>query len=132
MTSADEPVSTVRRVVLVEDDPTIRSVVEILLELEPDLQLVGSAASAERGLEIVLAERPDLLLLDNHLEGPLTGLDAAPAFKQAFPGVVVLLCTALDLVSAAEAAPDVDGFLRKDRLAELPDVARALLLQHGR
>lgn len=127
-----DPVAQVHRVVLVEDDPTIRSVVEILLELEPDLHLVASAASAEDGLEIVQRERPDLLLLDNHLEGALTGIDAAPAFKQAFPGVVVLLCTALDLAQAASVSPGVDGFLRKDRLAELPEVARALLEQTRR
>ena len=127
-----DPGVPVRRVVLVEDDPTIRSVVEILLELEPDLQLVASAPSAEEGIDIVHRERPDLLLLDNHLEGALTGLDAAPAFKRASPGVVVLLCTALDLVEAAAVAPGVDGFLRKDRLAELPEVARSLLEQSRR
>lgn len=115
------------RVVLVEDDASIRSVVEMLLSIEPDLELVGSAASAEEGIELVRATAPDLLLLDNQLEGVLTGVDAAPAFKAAFPGVVVLLCTALDLASVAADTSDIDGFLRKDQLAELADVARALL-----
>ncbi len=115
------------RVVLVEDDPTIRSVVEILIATDPELELVGSAASAEEGVELVRVTAPDLLLLDNQLEGPLTGVAAAPAFKAAFPGVVVLLCTALDLAGIAEATVEIDGFLRKDRLAELPDVAKALL-----
>ncbi len=115
------------RVVLVEDDPTIRSVVEILLSTEPDLELVGSAASAEEGIELVRTTMPDLLLLDNQLEGELTGVAAAPAFKAAFPGVVVLLCTALDLAEVATAAAEIDGYLRKDRLVELADVARQLL-----
>jgi len=114
-------------VVLVEDDPTIRAVVEILLETEPDLELVGSAASAEVGIELVRREGPDLLLLDNQLEGTLTGVAAASAFKEAFPGVVVLLCTALDLAEVRAANADIDGYLRKDQLAVLPDVARALL-----
>lgn len=115
------------RVVLVEDDAGVRSVVEILLSTEPELELVGWAASAEHGLEVVRETQPDLLLLDNQLEGELSGLDAAPAFKQAAPGVRVLLCTALDLAAVAVQAPAVDGFLRKDRLAELPDVALELL-----
>lgn len=118
---------TPARVVLVEDDPAVRSVIEILLELEPDLDLVGSAASAEEGIEVVRRESPDLLLLDNQLEGRMTGVAAAPAFKAAFPGVVVLLCTALDLADVAAEATDIDGYLRKDRLAELADVARELL-----
>ena len=115
------------RVVLVEDDPTIRAVVEILLATEPDLELVGSAPSAEEGIELVRRFAPDLLLLDNQLEGALTGVAAAPAFKAAFPGVVVLLCTALDLAEVAAATDDIDGYLRKDQLADLADVVRALL-----
>ena len=115
------------RVVLVEDDAAVAGVVEILLATEPGLELVGTATSAEEGIELVRATAPDLVLLDNQLEGALTGVMAAPAFKAAFPGVVVLLCTALDLAGVAADAPDIDGYLRKDRLAELPDVAKALL-----
>ena len=115
------------RVVLVEDDATVRSVVEILLATEPDLELVGTAATAEEGIELVRRTAPDLLLLDNQLAGALTGVAAAPSFKEAFPGVVVLLCTALDLEGVAAAEPAIDGYLRKDRLAEVADVARALL-----
>ena len=115
------------RVVLVEDDATVTSVIEILLATEPDLELVGTATSAEAGIELVRELSPDLLLLDNQLEGALTGVAAAPAFKEAFPAVVVLLCTALDLAGVAADAADIDGYLRKDRLAELPDVAKALL-----
>ena len=119
------------RVVLVEDDPTIRAVVEILLGTEPDLELVGSAASAEEGIELVRRFAPDLLLLDNQLEGALTGVAAAPAFKAAFPGVVVLLCTALDLAEVPAATDDIDGYLRKDQLADLADVVRELLATRG-
>ena len=113
--------------VLVEDDPTIRSVVEILLMTEPDLELVGSAETAEEGIELVSRLQPDLVLLDNQLAGAMTGVQSAPVLKQAFPGVVVLLCTALDLAEVAAAEPAIDGYLRKDRLAEIADVSRALL-----
>lgn len=115
------------RVVLVEDDATVRSVVEILLETDPELELVGWAESAEEGLQLVRDLRPDLLVLDNQLSGVLTGVDAAPAFKREVPGLVVLLCTALDLASVAARTTEIDGFLRKDRLADLPEVARELL-----
>ena len=121
--------SAPRRVVLVEDDAAIRTVVEILIGTEPDLELVGSAASAEEGIELVRTLLPDLVLLDNQLEGPMTGLQAAPAIKEAAPSVVVLLCTALDLKGQGE--PSVDGYLRKDDLAELVDVVRGLLAPGG-
>ena len=118
------------RVLLVEDDATVRSVVEILLSTEPDLELVGTAVSAEHAIELAAELAPDVVLLDNQLEGALTGLEAAPAIKRAAPSVLVLLCTALDLASSAAAArPDVDGYLRKDALVDLVDVVRALLAE---
>ena len=115
------------RLVLVEDDATIRGVIEILLATEPDLELVGSAATAEEGIELVRREAPDLVLLDNHLEGAMTGVQAAPSMKQAAPSVVVLLCTALDLADVASAEPAIDGYLRKDALVDLVETVRRLL-----
>ncbi len=119
------------RVVLVEDDATIRAVVEILLSTEDDLELVGSAVSAEDGIALVRAELPDLVLLDNQLEGAMTGLQAAPAMKASAPSMVVLLCTALDLAESAAKEPAIDGYLRKDNLVDLVDTVRRMLAQHG-
>jgi DNA-binding NarL/FixJ family response regulator len=115
------------RVVLVEDDRTIRSVIEMLLSIEPDFELVGTAVTAEEAIDLVGELAPDLVLLDNHLEGPMTGVQAAPRLKDARPNVVVLLCTALDLAAVAAAEPSIDGYLRKDDLADLVDVVQALL-----
>jgi NarL family two-component system response regulator LiaR len=115
------------RVVLVEDDATVRSVIEILLSTEPDLELVGTAATAEDGIRLVEELAPDVVLLDNQLEGAMTGVQAAPSLKRAAPRVVVLLCTALDLADIAAREPAIDGYLRKDDLADLVDKVRALL-----
>lgn len=119
--------TTARRVVLVEDETTIRTVIEILLSTEPDLELVGTAATAEEGIDLVRDLAPDLVLLDNQLAGAMTGVQAAPTIKDVAPSVVVLLCTALDLHELAEREPAIDGYLRKDDLVELVDVVRALL-----
>jgi DNA-binding NarL/FixJ family response regulator len=118
------------RVVLVEDDVTVRGVIEILLSTEPDLELVGTAVTAEEGIELVRSLAPDLVLLDNQLEGAMTGLQAAPSMKGAAPNVVVLLCTALDLAEVAASEPSIDGYLRKDQLVDLVDVVRGLLRRH--
>lgn len=115
------------RVLLVEDDATVRAVIEMLLSTEPDLDLVGTTGSAEEGIELVRTLQPDVILLDNQLEGRLTGLQAAPALKAAHPSVVVLLCTALDAQTAATDEPAVDGYLRKERLIDLVEVVQAML-----
>ena len=119
--------SPIRRILLVEDEKTIRTLIEMLLSTEPDFELVGWAASAEEGIELVKELKPDLVLLDNQLEGAMTGLQAAPSIKALVPSVVVLLCTALDLADAATRTPAIDGYLRKDDLVDLVDVVRALL-----
>jgi NarL family two-component system response regulator LiaR len=116
-----------RRVVLVEDEATVRGVIEILLSTEPDLELVGTAATAEEGIELVRSLTPDIVLLDNQLMGAMTGVQAAPSMKGAAPNVLVLLCTALDLAAVAAAEPAIDGYLRKDDLVDLLDVVRGLL-----
>lgn len=115
------------RVVLVEDDATVRGVIEILLSTEPDLELVGTAVTAEDGIELVRTLAPDVVLLDNQLEGAMTGVQAAPSMKGFAPSVVVLLCSALDLADVAAAEPAIDGYLRKDDLVDLIDVVRSLL-----
>jgi DNA-binding NarL/FixJ family response regulator len=120
------------RVVLVEDDVTVRSVIEILLATESDFELVGSAVTAEDGIRLVAELLPDLVLLDNQLEGAMTGVQAAPAMKAAAPSVVVLLCTALDLAEQATSEPAIDGYLRKENLADLVDQVRGLLVHPGR
>lgn len=119
------------RVLLVEDDLTVRTVIEMLLETEPDFELVGSTSTAEEGIELVRSLQPDLVLLDNQLEGQLTGLAAAPQMKQAHASAVVLLCTALDMQDKAAAEPAVDGYLRKERLIDLVDVVQELLRRLG-
>ena len=116
-----------RRVLLVEDDATVRAVISMLLDTEPDLELVGVTGTAEEGIELVASLAPDLVLLDNQLEGPLTGLEAAPAIKQACGSAVVLLCTALDMQDRAAREPAVDGYLRKERLVDLVEVIEELL-----
>ena len=115
------------RVLLVEDDLTVQAVVQMVLSTEPDYELVGTTATAEEAIEMIAALKPDLVLLDNQLEGRLTGLEAAPQLKAAHPAAVVLLCTALDMEDRAAAEPSLDGYLRKERLVDLVDVIEGLL-----
>jgi DNA-binding NarL/FixJ family response regulator len=115
-----------RRVLLVEDEEAIRDGIGVVLEIEPDLQLVGTAVSAEEALEQVVALSPDVVLLDNHLEGPTTGVEVAPRLKALAPAVVVLMCTS-DPGDVARGEPGIDGCLCKDQLAVLPDAVRQLL-----
>ena len=115
------------RVALIEDDPSVRGFFRLLFSLEADFDVVGEAASAEAGVEIARATQPDLVLLDHHLEGNVTGLDVAEDLRAAAPHARILLCTALDMSTAAEAHPAIDGFLSKARIDAVGEVAARML-----
>lgn len=120
------------RVLLVEDDRTVRNVIEMMLATEPDLELVAAVDSAEAAISATAELHPDLVLLDNQLVGSRTGLHAAPDIRAAHPSVLLLLCTALDTGDEqALQAAGVDGYLRKDNLMDLIEHIRALLDQPG-
>jgi two-component system, LytTR family, response regulator len=62
------------RVLVVDDEPLARSGVRELLEADPDLQVVGEAASGEEAVAAIAALAPDLVMLDVQMPG-LTGFD---------------------------------------------------------
>ena len=64
---ATEPETRRLRIVLVEDNDDAREAVRLMLEL--DGHEVYDAASGPRGLEIILAQRPDVALIDIGLPG---------------------------------------------------------------
>jgi DNA-binding NarL/FixJ family response regulator len=61
------------RVLLADDQAWLRSAMRLLLEQEPDIEVVGEAGEANVLLSLVGAVTPDLLLLDWELPGTLSG-----------------------------------------------------------
>lgn len=57
------------RVLLADDQAWLRSAVRLILEQEPDIEVVGEAAEANMLLSAIADSRPDLLLLDWELPG---------------------------------------------------------------
>ncbi|WP_448630351.1 response regulator [Cellulomonas soli] len=52
------------RLVVVDDQPTIRLGMTMILDHEPDLEVVGEAGDGDAALEVVLAQLPDVVLMD--------------------------------------------------------------------
>ena len=113
--------------VLVEDEADVRLLVRALLAPDPRLEIVGEAASAEEAIELAQTIEPGLIILDHMLDGPLTGLEAAPELKAAAPNSKILLYSALDLRREARAEPAVDAYLSKDQPVRLLSTAQQLL-----
>ncbi|HLX63632.1 MAG TPA: sigma-54 dependent transcriptional regulator [Planctomycetota bacterium] len=79
------------KILVVDDEPSICWAFSQLFNAQGWQSL--SAASAEEGLELAEAERPDLVLLDIRLPG-LSGLDALPKFRALNPELPILVMTA--------------------------------------
>jgi len=79
------------RVAVVDDHPMMRRGVSETLSEEPDLELVGTGASAEDALRLARQGRPDLMLLDIALPGG--GIEAAREIVKACPDVKVVFLT---------------------------------------
>lgn len=52
------------RVAIADDQQLIRAGFRSLLESEPDMQVVGEAATGQEAVALVIAERPDVVLMD--------------------------------------------------------------------
>jgi len=116
-----------KSVVIVEDDPDIQSLIETIFSMDPRFEVTGLAESAEDGLEIARATKPEIIVLDDRLSGALTGVDAVPHFKQAAPAAKIILFTAhADLQARVVDQPAIDAFLLKTDTGELLPLAQQL------
>lgn len=103
------------RVFLLDDHEIVRRGLRSLLECEPDMTVVGEAATARDGLAGLLEHRPDVALLDARLPDG-SGVDVARHLSVHAPEVRTLMISSYDddeaLVSAFRAG--AAGYVLKE------------------
>lgn len=82
------------RALVVDDEPLGRQRVEDLLRAEPDVDIVGTAATGDAALEAIRALKPNLVFLDVEMPGK-TGLEVVRELDPADPPAIVFV-TAYD------------------------------------
>jgi two-component system response regulator DesR len=82
------------RVFLAEDQVMVRSALVSLIELEPDLSVVGVAGRGDQAVDRIAELRPDVAVLDIDMPG-LDGLSAAELIRSRVPACAALILTAL-------------------------------------
>jgi two-component system response regulator NreC len=80
------------RVLIVDDHTIVRSGVRLLLEGEPDIDVVGEALDGREALDVVQALRPDVVLMDIAMP-VMDGLEATRQIKSQWSAVNVLVLT---------------------------------------
>ena len=83
------------RVLIADDHGIVRSGLRLLLERQPDIEVVAEAADGAEARELAVRERPDLAILDVKMP-KLTGLQATREIKRQAPEVSVLILSMHD------------------------------------
>ncbi len=105
------------RVLIADDQELVRTGLRMILDAQPDIEVVGEAADGNQAVELAHSLRPDVCLFDIRMPG-LDGIEATRAL--AGPGVsdpmAVVIITTFDLDEYVYAAlrAGARGFLLKD------------------
>ncbi|MDZ7969729.1 MAG: response regulator transcription factor [Nostoc sp. DedSLP03] len=107
------------RVLIVDDQSLICQGLKTMLELQPDLQVVGIGSNGEMAIEQVAVLQPDLVLMDVRM--PLMdGRAATRIICERFPNVKVLVLSTFDddQYIAESIRAGAKGYLLKDMPAD--------------
>jgi two-component system response regulator NreC len=80
------------RIVLADDHSVMRSGLRMLLDAEPDFEVVAEAKDAQSAERYVRGHKPDVLILDLNMPGG-SGLDAIPRLKIDVPDTKIVVLT---------------------------------------
>jgi DNA-binding NarL/FixJ family response regulator len=83
------------RILIADDHGIVRSGLKLLLDRQPDMQVIAEAEDGVDALEKTIAERPDLAILDVSMPR-MTGLQATHEIKKQAPGTHVLILSMHD------------------------------------
>nr|WP_241994138.1 MULTISPECIES: response regulator transcription factor [Chroococcidiopsis] len=122
------------RVLLVEDQEIVRRGLKTLLEIKPDLQVVGEASNGQQAIDAVRSlyaqsDPPDIVLMDIRMP-VMDGVTATQQMCQEFTNIKVLVLTTFDDANYVSEALrfGAKGYLLKDTPAE--ELAEAIRSVH--
>jgi DNA-binding NarL/FixJ family response regulator len=103
------------RVLLVDDQSLLRMGFRMILDAEPDIEVVGEAADGQTGVSMASALHPDVVLMDVRMPG-MDGIRATASITAAGPLTKVLILTTFDLDEYVFTGfkAGASGFLLKD------------------
>jgi DNA-binding NarL/FixJ family response regulator len=105
------------KVLIVDDDPLVRSALGLMIGGQPDIEVIGEAANGAEGVRIARRDRPHVVLMDIRMP-VLDGLEATRQLHSGpppdAPHVIVLTTFDADDYVLEALAAGADGFVLKD------------------
>ncbi len=118
------------RVLCVDDHPIVRDGVSLIIDMQPDMQVVGVASTGEEALSLFSRHHPDITLMDLQLPG-ISGLEAIKNIRIEDPDARVIVLTMSegdeDIFRALKAGAST--YLLKNTLSD--DLVRVVREVHG-
>lgn len=121
----DTPAPAALRIVVADDQASVREGLSVMLGLLPDIEVVGSAANGQEALDRVAETRPDAILLDLNMP-VLDGTETTRRLRALHPEVAIVVLTtyADDTSVLAALQAGARSYLTKD--ADRADIVQAL------
>jgi DNA-binding NarL/FixJ family response regulator len=121
------------KLLLVEDQEIVRRGLKTLLEIKPDLEVMGEAGNGQQALELIesfyaRSQPPDVVLMDIRMP-VMDGVTATQRLCQQFPDIKILVLTTFDDTKYVTEAlrSGAKGYLLKDTPSEeLAEVIRSI------
>src|SRR5258708_15685375 len=120
-----DPAEAPLRVIIADDQASVREGLVLLLGMQPDIEVTAAAADGQQAIDLVAEHHPDAILLDLHMP-VIDGIQATRTLTARHPEVaIVILTTYADDTSVLSALrAGARSYLTKD--ADRADIARAL------
>jgi DNA-binding NarL/FixJ family response regulator len=129
MATVDNPFPVRKRVLIADDNETMRNAIRSFVEQQPDIEVCATNSDGAEAVEAALALRPDLVILDVQMPG-LNGIEAASVVRRHLPSTKTVLFTIhADAIGKTLASTvDANAVLNKgDGLKYLAQTLQALL-----
>jgi DNA-binding NarL/FixJ family response regulator len=119
------PAEAPLRVIIADDQASVREGLVLLLGLLPGIEVTAAAADGQQALDLVAEHHPDAILLDLHMP-VIDGIQATQRLTADHPEVAIVILTtyADDTSVLAALRAGARSYLTKD--ADRADIARAL------
>jgi two-component system, NarL family, response regulator LiaR len=109
------------RVLIADDHGVVRQGLRMFLALDPEIEIVGEAASGEETLQLARELRPDVVLMDLLMPG-MGGVAATRIIREELPDVEVIALTSVlddEAVTGAIRAGAIGYLLKNTKADEL-------------